>query len=113
MVQKFCESLQISVKVNFRDKNFVITLNFRDLMLTHPFFSECAIEAKIIRATRHTGTGTIPKTIIVCRNRKSCPKIHCVSNFFLPPPERKTIVLALPLALHTSPYHAAAVTKFG
>ena len=31
MIQKFRESLQISVKVNFRDKNFVITLNFRDL----------------------------------------------------------------------------------
>ena len=25
----------------------------------------------------------------------------------------KTIVLAIPLALHTSPYHAAAVTNFG
>ena len=28
MVQKFRESFQISVKVNFHDKNFVITLNF-------------------------------------------------------------------------------------
>ena len=38
MVQKFHELLQISAKVNFRDKNFVITLNFRDSMLAHPFF---------------------------------------------------------------------------
>ena len=30
------ESLQISVKVNFRDKNFVIALNFHDLMLPVP-----------------------------------------------------------------------------
>ena len=51
MVQKFCESLQISVKVNFRDKNFVITLNFHDSMLTLPFFSECAIEVKIYTQT--------------------------------------------------------------
>ena len=51
MVQKFRESLQISIKVNFRDKNFVITLNFRDSMLTRPFFSERAIEAKIYSRT--------------------------------------------------------------
>ena len=51
MVQKFCESLQISVKVNFRAKNFVITLNFRDLMLTRLFFSECVIEAKTYSQT--------------------------------------------------------------
>ena len=43
MVQKVRESLEISVKVNFRDKNFVITLNFRDSMLPRPFFSERAI----------------------------------------------------------------------
>ena len=47
MVQKFRESIQISIKVNFCDKNFTITLNFRDSMLTRPFFSECAIEVKI------------------------------------------------------------------
>ena len=41
----------ISIKVNFRDKNFVTTLNFRDSMLTRPFFSECAIEAKIYSQT--------------------------------------------------------------
>ena len=51
MVQNFRKSLQISVKVNFRDKNFVITLNFRDSMLTHSFFSERAIEAKIYSRT--------------------------------------------------------------
>ena len=37
MVQKFHESLQISIEVNFLVKNFVITLNFRDSMLPHPF----------------------------------------------------------------------------
>jgi len=42
MVQKFREYLKISFKVNFRDKNFVITLNFRDSTLPHPFFSEHA-----------------------------------------------------------------------
>jgi len=42
-VQKFCESLQISVKENFCDKNFAITSNFCDSMLAHPFFSEHAI----------------------------------------------------------------------
>ena len=47
MVQKFHESLQIGIKVNFRDKNFMIALNFRDSMLTRPFFSERAIVAKI------------------------------------------------------------------
>ena len=51
MVQKFRESLQIGVKVNFRDKNFVITLYFRDSMLTRPFFSERAIVAKIYSRT--------------------------------------------------------------
>ena len=51
MVQKFRESLQIGVRVNFRDKNFVITLNFRDSMMTRPFFSEHAIVAKIYSRT--------------------------------------------------------------
>ena len=38
---KIHESLQISVEVNFHDKNFVI--NFRDSMLPCPFFSKCTI----------------------------------------------------------------------
>ena len=33
-------------------------------------------------------------------------------NFFCLPRRGKAVVLALPLGLHTSPYHAAAVTKF-
>ena len=49
MVQKFRKTLQIGVELNFRDKNFVITCNFGDSMLTHPFFSERAIDAKILR----------------------------------------------------------------
>ena len=56
------------------------------------------------------GQFLIPKAIVVRRDRKSRSKIHCVNNFFrLLAPE----VLALPMASHTSPYHAAAVTKFG
>ena len=58
MVQKFRESLQISVKVNFRDKNFMITLNLRDSMLTRPFFSERAIEAKMYSRTDILGPQT-------------------------------------------------------
>ena len=45
------------------------------------------------------GQFSILETIVVCGNRKSCQKIH--------------IVLALPLALPTIPYHSAAVAKFG
>ena len=51
MVQKFREPLQIGVEVNFRDKNFVITWNFRDSMLTRPFYSKRAVEAKIYSRT--------------------------------------------------------------
>ena len=47
VVQKFRESLQIGIKVSFRDKNFVITLTFHDSMLTPPFFSKHALVAKI------------------------------------------------------------------
>ena len=42
----------------------------------------------------------MPETITVCRDRKY---VHCkiTDNFFPPPPVRKTVVLALALALHT------------
>ena len=49
--ENFMNLSKLAFKVNFRDKNFVITLNFRDSMLTHPFFSERAIEAKIYSLT--------------------------------------------------------------
>ena len=51
----------------------------------------------------------IPETIAVRGDIKSRPKIH-FSAYSGSRKER--IVLALPLASHTSLYHAAAVTKF-
>ena len=52
-------------------------------------------------------------TIVVHRDRKSRPKMYykTTNNFFSTSSGKQ--VLALPLALHTSPYHAAAVTKSG
>ena len=82
MVQNFRESLQISVKVNFRDKNFVITLNFRDSMLTRPFFSKHAIVVKIYTWTDSgipdfkdlSGVTTVPDH----QNKKIC---RCWDSF--------------------------------
>ena len=51
MVQKFCESLQIGIEVNFRDKNFIITLNFHVSMLTRPYFSKRTVVARIYSQT--------------------------------------------------------------
>ena len=48
VARKFCKSLQISIKVNFRDANFVITLNLCDSMLPRPFFSKCAVKSNFV-----------------------------------------------------------------
>ena len=65
-------------------------------------------------ATRQAGAGivSITDTIAVCEDGKSRLKIHCANNFFSASSGMGTQFLALPLALHTSPY-PAEVTKFG
>ena len=105
-------------------------------MLTRPFFSEHALEVKIYSRTRNpdfkelSAVTTVPDH----QRNKTCTGIvfntqdyqyvgienHVqkyivrITFFCLLAPERKdNIVLALPLALDTSPYHAGAVTKFG
>ena len=119
MAQKFRESLQIGTKVNFHDKNFVITLNFRDSMLTRPFsarsyrgenlFSDWRIpDFKYLNSVTtvpdHQSNKTCrgldsfwyptSKTIVVRGDRKSRPKIHCRANNFRLLRKGKKIVLA-------------------
>ena len=139
IVQKVHESFQISVKVNFRAKNFVITLNFHDLMLTLPFFSECAIEVKIYTRTdifsdlrlqrskrsnnsarsseqqdmQALGQFLIPKTIVECGDKKSRLKIHCAENFFPPPPERKDKSSCPSIGFAYEPILCCSHYKFG
>ena len=54
----------------------------------------------------------ISETLVVHGHRKSHKKMDSALPFSCFLRKGKTIVLALPLALHTSPYHAAAITKF-
>ena len=69
---------------------------------------------QIIRATRHASTGSFRYLTVVREKRKSRLKIRCKNNaYFLHPSKEKTIVVALPLVLPTSPYRTAAVAKFG
>ena len=129
MVQKFRESLQIGIETNFPDS-----------MLTCPFFSKRAIVAKIYSRTDifsdpdfkdlseittmpdHQSNKTCKRwdifrysrlLIVVREDEKSRPKIHCANNFFSASCGMEKQFLDLPLALHTSPYHVAAGTKFG
>ena len=66
----------------------------------------------IIRATRYESPGTAFDTQDYCSMQEF--KITSENTtFFHLLQKGKTIVVALPLALHVSPHHAAAVTKFG
>ena len=54
------------------------------------------------------------EAMVIRGSRKSHLKIHCktIHNFFFCL-KGKMVVVALPLAFPMSPYHAAAVAKFG
>ena len=81
VVQKFCEFLQVCIKVNFHDKNFVITFKFSRFNVVLSIFQQ-------VRYIGHFSTGVqilnfVSKIFMISRLIMKFTKILCHENLKL------------------------------